>query len=91
VPPVQPSPVATADVEAAPVAPMQPEDDVSSATGRAGMLVPWEARPESWMLGPRVARVEPWVPRGVQSKSWVPYEARPKSVKQAVMKLCNAW
>jgi hypothetical protein len=31
---------------------------VSSATGRAEMLEPWVAWPESWKPGPRVARPE---------------------------------
>jgi hypothetical protein len=36
VPPVSPSPVAAADVEAVPMAPTQLEGDMSSAAGRGG-------------------------------------------------------
>jgi hypothetical protein len=46
--PVRPSLAVTAEVEARPVAPAQPEGDASSA----GMPEPWEARAES-----RVPRV----------------------------------
>jgi hypothetical protein len=58
VPPVRPSLVTTADVEAVLVAPAQVEGDVGSAAGRAGMLVSQVVWPELWMPVPRVARVE---------------------------------
>jgi hypothetical protein len=70
VPPVWPSPAATADVEVVPVAPAQPKDDSSSAR----MQVPWEAQAESWTPGPRVAQVESGAPR----RAWW------KSAKQAM-------
>jgi hypothetical protein len=40
------------------MAPVQPEGDASSATGRAGTPKPRVAQPESWTPGPCVARVE---------------------------------
>jgi hypothetical protein len=54
VPPVRPSLAATADVEAVPVAPTQPEDDV----------MPLEIWVESWTSEPHVVWVESWPSQG---------------------------
>jgi hypothetical protein len=91
VPPIQPSSVATADVEAVPLATTQSEGDTSSAAGRAGMSEPRVARPESWTPEPCVARVEMRAPRGAPLNSWMPHRRRSKSVKQATKDLRKAW
>jgi hypothetical protein len=59
-------------------------DRVSSAVGRAEIPVLQVARSESLMLGPHVARVELWAPRGAQPKSWVLHGAWSKSAKKAM-------
>jgi hypothetical protein len=74
--------VATADVDAVLVAPAQPEGDVISAAGRAGMSEPWVARLKSWMPGPCVAWVESRAPHGAQLKLWVLHWRQPRPVKQ---------
>jgi hypothetical protein len=61
VPLVRPSPIVTAEVEAVPVAPAQPEGDVRSA----GTSELREVRAKSWTLGPCMAWVELWVSRWV--------------------------
>jgi hypothetical protein len=70
------------------VAPVQPEGDVSSATGRARTPEPWMALSESWTSGPRVAREETRAPREALPKSWAPHRGRPK---QATKELRKAW
>jgi hypothetical protein len=76
VPLVQPTPVATADVEAVSVAPAQPKVDASSV----GTPMPWEARAESSMSGP----VESWMLCVARPKSWSPRRARQMLAKQAM-------